>query len=90
MIGRPPVVLPIGRGVGGTTLVNSGTCFRTPEKVLCRWFDDDGLRLAEREAFAPYLDEVERTLQVAPVPMDIMGNNGRIALRGAEALGWSR
>lgn len=89
MLGRPPVFLPIGRGVGGTTLVNSGTCFRTPEKVLRRWLDVDGLRLADLETFAPYLDEVERTLQVAPVPMEIMGNNGRLALRGAEALGWS-
>lgn len=89
MLGWPPVVLPIGRGVGGTTLVNSGTCFRTPEKVLRRWLDSDGLRLADPESFAPYLDEVERTLQVAPVPMEIMGNNGRLALQGASALGWS-
>lgn len=89
MLGRPPVFMPVGRGVGGTTLVNSGTCFRTPDKVLRRWFDVDGLRLADPETFAPYLDEVERTLQVAPVPMEIMGNNGRIALLGAEALGWS-
>jgi choline dehydrogenase-like flavoprotein len=29
-IGTPPIVLPIGRAVGGTTLINSGTCFRTP------------------------------------------------------------
>ena len=29
-LGAPPILLPLGRGLGGTTLVNSGTCFRTP------------------------------------------------------------
>ena len=29
-LGNPPILLPLGRGLGGTTLVNSGTCFRTP------------------------------------------------------------
>src|SRR6185369_4297521 len=44
-IGRPPIVLPLGRGIGGTTLVNSGTCFRTPPHVLDRWRRDHGLEL---------------------------------------------
>ena len=87
-LGRPPVVLPIGRGVGGTTLVNSGTCFRTPQAVLERWRDEAGLGLADPDTFAPYLDEVWRTLQVATVPLDVMGRNGMLALAGAEALGW--
>ena len=42
-IGRPPILLPLGRAVGGTTLVNSGTCFRTPDRVLARWRDEFGL-----------------------------------------------
>ncbi len=33
-IGVPTISLPIGRGVGGSTLINSGTCFRTPDFVL--------------------------------------------------------
>ena len=36
-LGNPPIGLPLGRGIGGTTLVNSGTCFRTPTAVLERW-----------------------------------------------------
>ena len=42
-VGNVPVMLPQGRGVGGTTLVNSGTCFRTPEPVLARWRESFGL-----------------------------------------------
>ena len=87
-VGRPPVVLPIGRGVGGTTLVNSGTCYRPPDRVVREWRDRDGLGLVADGRFDALLDDVEATLQVAPVPLDVMGNNGLALLRGAEALGW--
>ena len=60
-VGNPPLLLPVGRAVGGTTVVNSGTCYRTPDHVLARWTGDFGFSLAER--FGPYLDEVERTLR---------------------------
>jgi choline dehydrogenase-like flavoprotein len=88
-LGSPPVILPLGRGVGGTTLVNSGTCYRTPEKVLARWREVHGVEMADSERFGSLLDEIERTLEVAPVPLSIMGNNGLLTLRGAEKLGWS-
>ncbi|MFD5567354.1 GMC family oxidoreductase [Streptomyces cadmiisoli] len=85
-VGSPPLLLPVGRAVGGTTLVNSGTCYRTPDHVLTRWVRDCGFTLAED--FGRHLDEAERTLRVAPQPLDVLGNNGRIALEGARALGW--
>ncbi len=44
-LGNPPILLPLGRGLGGTTLVNSGTCFRTPPHVLERWRNEHGLEL---------------------------------------------
>lgn len=87
-VGNPPVLLPQGRGVGGTTLVNSGTCYRTPDVVLRRWRDEHGLPLADPAHFATLLDEVERTLAVAPQPMDVLGRNGLLTLAGAGRLGW--
>ncbi len=87
-LGRPPVALPIGRGVGGTTLVNSGTCYRTPERVLRRWRDEAGLSLADPADFGRHLDDAWKTLSVAPVPLEVMGRNGELCLDGAEALGW--
>ncbi|MFI6448442.1 GMC family oxidoreductase N-terminal domain-containing protein [Kitasatospora sp. NPDC050543] len=88
MAGRPPVLLPTGRAVGGTTVVNSGTCYRTPGCVLERWRSRHGLPLADAAAFGEHLDEVERTLRVATQPLDVLGRNGLLALRGAERLGW--
>ncbi|MFJ3231048.1 GMC family oxidoreductase N-terminal domain-containing protein [Streptomyces sp. NPDC086787] len=85
-LGSPPLLLPTGRAVGGTTVVNSGTCYRTPDHVLARWGTDFGFGLAD--GFGPLLDEAERILSVATQPLDVLGNNGRIALAGARELGW--
>ncbi|ORV81949.1 oxidoreductase [Mycobacterium interjectum] len=87
-LGRPSVVLPIGRAVGGTTVVNSGTCYRPPAAVMRRWRDDFGLPLADPDRLNERLDDVERTLRVAPVPLQIMGRNGRLLLDAAATLGW--
>ena len=87
-LGRPSVVLPIGRAVGGTTVVNSGTCFRPPPAVVRRWRDEFGVGLAEPDRLAERLDDVEATLRVAPVPLEIMGRNGRLLLDAAATLGW--
>src|SRR4029077_18101064 len=81
-VGGPTISLPIGRGVGGSTLINSGTCFRTPDFVLDAWGMD-------RDEMAPYFDEVEAILEVAPVGSDIMGANGDVMDAGRRALGYS-
>ena len=85
-LGRPVVLLPLGRAVGGTTVVNSGTCFRTPDRVVDGWRRRFGVDLAP-EDLGPYYEQVEETLGVAPVPWTVMGNNGLTAHRGATALG---
>jgi choline dehydrogenase-like flavoprotein len=87
-LGRPSVALPIGRAVGGTTVVNSGTCYRPPPAVVRRWRDEFGLGLADPDRLAERLDDVEHTLRVAPVPLEIMGRNGRLLLDAASTLGW--
>jgi choline dehydrogenase-like flavoprotein len=83
-LGRPPVLLPSGRGVGGTTLVNCGTSYRTPERVLRRW----AAAGVATERLAGLLDEVEDTLQVAPQPIEAIGRNGLLVIEGARRLGW--
>src|SRR6266571_4946913 len=85
-VGRPAVLVPIGRAVGGTTVVNSGTCFRTPDHVVAGWARTYGVDISPG-GLVPFYEDVERTLGVAPVPWEVMGNNGAIAHRGATALG---
>jgi choline dehydrogenase-like flavoprotein len=88
-IGNVPILLPLGETVGGTTLVNSGTCFRTPAAVLDMWRHEFGLEELTSDALDPYFRRVERIVNVAQVPADIAGNNALVVKRGAEALGWS-
>jgi choline dehydrogenase-like flavoprotein len=88
-LGNTPIVLPLGRAVGGTTLINSGTCFRTPDAVLAHWREDFGLERLTPAELEPYFRRVERIVGVAQVPAEIAGANAAIVRRGAERLGWS-
>ena len=88
-VGNVPITLPLGQTVGGTTLVNSGTCFRTPEPVLDVWRRQFGLEEMTPAELDPYFRRVEREINVAQVPPELAGNNALVAKRGADALGWS-
>jgi choline dehydrogenase-like flavoprotein len=87
--GNAPIVLPLGNGVGGTTLVNSGTCFRTPPPVLDMWRERFGLDELSAEELDPFFRRVERELNVVQVPAELAGRNAEVVKRGADALGWS-
>jgi choline dehydrogenase-like flavoprotein len=87
--GNVPIVMPLGSAVGGTTLVNSGTCFRTPAPVLEMWRERFGLDELSAEELDPFFRRVERVLNVAQVPASIAGRNAEVVKRGADALGWS-
>jgi choline dehydrogenase-like flavoprotein len=87
-VGNPPVALPLGRGIGGTTLINSGTCFRTPERVLQRWRTEFGLELDDEQLDRCFA-RVERALSINEVTPELAGGNAAVVRRGAERLGWS-
>ncbi|MBV9213447.1 MAG: GMC family oxidoreductase [Actinobacteria bacterium] len=85
--GRPPIPLPLGRCVGGTTVINSGTCFRAPPDVLLSWRDVHGIPWAtdlDRE-----YEALERDLAVGLVSPRLAGRNAELCRAGAEALGLS-
>jgi len=84
--GRPPIPLPLGKVVGGTTVVNSGTCFRAPERVLRAWDAENGLGVARGE-LDEHFASIEDVLNVRAVPWAVLGPNGRVAHEGATKLG---
>jgi choline dehydrogenase-like flavoprotein len=85
--GRPAIPTPVGRAVGGTTVINSGTCFRAPDDVLAGWRDDHGIEWAA-ELDGEYA-EAEEIMWVRQVDPERMGRNGQLLREGAEALGVS-
>jgi choline dehydrogenase-like flavoprotein len=87
VLGSSFIPVPVGRAVGGTTTVNSGTCWRAPEDVLQRWERESGLRGLAGGGLAREYERVEPALGVAPVPEELLGPGARLVRRGAEALG---
>jgi choline dehydrogenase-like flavoprotein len=85
--GRPPIPVPVARAVGGTTVVNSGTCFRAPDPVLEEWRRRFGIGWATD--LGDEFSQAERFLQVTPVDPERMGRNGQLAMEGAAAIGAS-
>ena len=85
--GRPPIPVPVARTVGGTTVVNSGTCFRAPDPVLEDWRRRFGIEWASD--LGPGFSAAEEFLRVTPVDTERMGRNGQLAMEGAAALGAS-
>lgn len=88
-VGTPPIPLPLGRAVGGTTLINSGTCFRTPSHVLAEWRQQFGLAELTPAYLDPFFRRVERELNVSRVPAALAGASARLVLTGAAQLGLS-
>ncbi len=87
-LGNPPIALPLGRAVGGTTLINSGTCFAPPPAVARAWHEQHGLTHADPELLGRRVADVEATIGVERASMEVLGRNGELALEGAAALDW--
>jgi choline dehydrogenase-like flavoprotein len=85
--GNPPIPVPVAKAVGGTTVINSGTCFRAPDEVLDNWRDEHGVSWARD--LDPYFVEAEEFLRVTPLDPERMGRNGQLAMEGAAAIGAS-
>lgn len=72
--------IPTGKCVGGTTMINSGTCIRTPTKVSARWKKELGIDLAQE--LEKYFPEVEQMLNAGPVPENIQGGVRHVLQKG--------
>ncbi|NVB77457.1 MAG: GMC family oxidoreductase [Kofleriaceae bacterium] len=85
-IGAPPILYQEGRAVGGSTVINGGMSWRTPENILERW-EKAGVGTSPKE-MEPYFERVEKRIHVAPMDAEAIGNDNKILKRGADAKGW--
>ena len=86
-IGNVVIPIPIGRGVGGTTLINSGTCLRPPPRIQARWRRELGIDLGA-DHLDPYLDRVSTILGVSEPDPAHLGPIPSLIAEGCDALGW--
>lgn len=86
-LGWPLILVPYGRVVGGTTVVNSGTMLRPHDAVFAQW--NHNFRLPEWEATAmtEHFASAEHALQVTPITDTVQGSHATIFARGAAQLG---
>ncbi len=87
-VGNAWIPIPVGRSVGGTTTVNSGTCYRVPGRVLKKWREDMGLSEFTEANMEPYFARVEEILQVEPAPARYLGGVADVIARGCDKLGY--
>lgn len=86
IVGNAPIMYAEGRCVGGSTVINAGICYRTPETILNQWCSEHGLVELAFEKLVPYFEQVENNLHVMPVPDAIMGEDSLKFKQAAENL----
>lgn len=77
-----------GRAVGGTTVVNWTTSFRTPEDVVAHWKTKHGVSGFTYADLLPHYDFIEKRLSIAKVSYGSMNPNNRTLFDGCKKLGW--
>ncbi|SFP38945.1 GMC family oxidoreductase [Pseudomonas borbori] len=77
-----------GRAVGGTTLINWTSSFRTPEQTLQHWASEHGVIGHSPEDMAPWFERMEQRLGVAPWAVPPNANN-QVIRSGCDKLGYS-
>ncbi len=87
-LGNTVIPVPAGRTVGGSTTINTATCFRPLDFVHERWVQQ-GLPELSQDAMAPFFEELEAALHIAPVPREYWGRHVEILSDWADAEGLS-
>jgi choline dehydrogenase-like flavoprotein len=78
-----------GRAVGGSTVINWTTSFRTPETVLEHWRTVHGVSGLSKAVLDPHWDAIEARLSIHQAsPEDVNRNNGTL-YDGCKALGFA-
>lgn len=86
--GNTMIFVPMGKTVGGSTTINSGTCYRTPEATMRRWQLEHGLHDLRPGSLDEHFDRVETVLEVERAKPETLGGCARVIARGCDALGW--
>jgi choline dehydrogenase-like flavoprotein len=87
-IGSPAILFAEGRCVGGSTVINGGMSWRTPEKVLDRWHREDLVEDVRDGGLDRFFERVERTISAAPQDPGTVGRDNQLLRAGAERRGW--
>ncbi len=88
-LGNPPVLFQEGRTVGGSTVINGGMSWRTPEAILDRWDKEAGIHKVSAKEMDPFFSRVEERIHVAYQDPHTVGRDNALLKEGADAKGWN-
>ncbi|MGE6528196.1 GMC family oxidoreductase N-terminal domain-containing protein [Pseudomonas sp. NPDC077382] len=77
-----------GRAVGGSTLVNWTSSFRTPTATLEHWAREHSVKGLSEQSMAPWFERMEQRLGIEPWPLPPNANN-QVIRDGCSALSYS-
>ena len=86
--GKPPIGFAEGKCVGGTTVINGGLLWRTPDRILDLWEKKHGLIGYSKSDLDPYFEKIENILNVGFNRNDDQNQDSKILIKGCEKLGW--
>lgn len=87
--GKPAIGFAEGRCVGGTTVINGGLLWRTPERILESWKKNEGLQGYDPENLKKHFIKIETLLNVSPPKTgDGLNLDSEIIQKACKALGW--
>ena len=89
IFGKPNIIYVEGRSVGGSTTINGGMCWRTPEKILKRWQWERGLNDFTPEGMSAYFDRVEATIQAKAMIPEARNRDSELLKLGGERMGYA-
>ncbi len=81
--------LRLGRCVGGTTVLGSGTCEQPSDAVLDSWAADHGVSEIDAATMRPYFDRITEDLGIVDVPDTTYGRNAELLEVGARNSGYA-
>jgi choline dehydrogenase-like flavoprotein len=76
------------RTMGGSTVINSAICVRTPEDLFPQWEKEHGLTGLEQRMLS-IQEKLEAELSVEEVPPASRGRSNLLAKAAGDALGWA-
>ncbi len=86
--GNPCIVFQEGKCIGGSTVMNGGMAWHTPERIMKVWREEHGIAFMTPETMRPYFEYIDQSLHVAQQSEDSISHGEKVFKRSAESLGY--
>jgi len=87
--GKPPIGFAEGKCVGGSTVINGGLLWRTPQRMLDIWENQYGLKGYTIDDLIPHFEKIEQILKVGYHKKDNQNIDSDVLIKGCDNLGWN-